>query len=117
MREELNRKDQLWLEQFQTIVNERLDDPNLDLPTVMNDMDIGRSVFYEKVKALTNMTPNQYIQELRLNKAKDILEGGKVKTVKEVTFSVGMNHPNYFSKLFKERFGISPSNYFRDKKN
>ena len=98
-------------------VSDRLADPNLNLPSVIDDMDIGRSVFYEKVKALTNMTPNQYIQELRLVKAKTILEEGNVKTVKEVTYSVGMNHPNYFSKLFKERFGISPSTYFRDQKN
>lgn len=116
MREQLNRKDQLWLEQFQSIINERLDDPNLDLPSVIDDMDIGRSVFYEKVKTLTNMTPNQYIQELRLVKAKAILEQGQVKTVKEVTYSVGMSHPNYFSKRFKERFGISPSSYFRYQK-
>ena len=117
MRELLDRKDQLWLEQFQTIINERLKDPNLDLPSVMDEMDIGRSVFYEKVKALTNMTPNQYIQELRLVKAKAILEEGNVKTVKEVTYSVGMNHPNYFAKLFKERFGVAPSNYFRNRNN
>ncbi len=117
MRDQLNHRDQLWLEQFKSIINERLEDPNLDLPSVMDDMDIGRSVFYEKVKTLTNMTPNQYIQELRLDKAKAILEEGNVKTVKEVSYSVGMNHPNYFSKLFKERFGISPSTYFRDQKN
>ena len=117
MREQLNRKDQLWLEQFQSIINERLEDPNLDLPSLIDDLDIGRSVFYEKVKTLTNMTPNQYIQELRLEKAKSILEEGSVKTVKEVSYSVGMNHPNYFSKLFKERFGISPSAYFRNQKN
>ena len=117
MRDQLNRRDQLWLEQFKSIINERLVDPNLDLPSLIDDMDIGRSVFYEKVKTLTNMTPNQYIQELRLDKAKSILEEGSLKTVKEVSYSVGMNHPNYFSKLFKERFGISPSAYFRDQKN
>jgi len=113
----LNQKDEQWLEQFQSIINQRLGDPNLYLPDIIDDMDISRSAFYEKVKYLTQMTPNQYIQELRLTKAKAILDEGQVKTVKEVAFAVGMKQPKYFSKLFKERFGILPSAYFRERRN
>lgn len=117
MKDRLDRKDELWLEQFQMIVNERLDDSDLYLPDIIDKMEISRSVFYEKVKSLTQMTPNQYIQELRLNKAKNILEEGNVKTVKEVASFVGMKRPSYFSKLYKERFGILPSAYFNSHKN
>ena len=117
MRIELKRKDELWLEQLQTLINERLEDASLDLPTLIEDLDIGRSQFFEKVKSLTNMTPNQYIQELRLSRARDILDSGDVKTVKEVAYAVGIRRPGYFSKLFKERFGILPSEYFRRNKN
>jgi len=117
MKERLDRKDELWLEQFQLIVNERLNDPDLYLPDIIDKMEISRSIFYEKVKSLTRMTPNQYIQELRLNKAKNILEEGDVRTVKEVASSVGMKRPSYFSKLYKERFGILPSAYFNSHKN
>lgn len=117
MKDQLNRKDELWLEQFQSIINERLDDPDLYLPDIIDEMDISRSIFYEKVKMFTKMTPNQYIQELRLNKAKAILDEGQLKTVKEVAYAIGMKRPSYFSKLFKERFGILPSTYFRDHKN
>ena len=117
MKERLDKKDELWLEQFQAIVTERLDDSDLYLPDVIDKMEISRSIFYEKVKSLTQMTPNQYIQELRLNKAKNMLEAGDVKTVKEVASSVGMKRPSYFSKLYKERFGILPSAYFNSHKN
>ena len=117
MKERLDRKDELWLEQFQFIVNERLDDPDLYLPDIIDKLEISRSIFYEKVKSLTRMTPNQYIQELRLNKAKEMLELGDVKTVKEVSSSVGMKRPSYFSKLYKERFGILPSAYFNSNSN
>ncbi len=113
MREQLDRKDELWLEQLENIINDRLEDTSLDLPAIIASMEIGRSQFFEKVKFLTNMTPNQYIQELRLTKAKRILEVGEVKTVKEVAYAVGISRPGYFSKLFKERFGILPSEYFR----
>lgn len=117
MKERLDKKDELWLEQFQSIVTERLADSDLYLPDVIDKMEISRSIFYEKVKSLTQMTPNQYIQEIRLNKAKNILETGDVKTVKEVASSVGMKRPSYFSKLYKERFGILPSAYFNSHKN
>ncbi|MFK8009410.1 MAG: helix-turn-helix domain-containing protein [Saprospiraceae bacterium] len=117
MKERLDRKDELWIEQFQMIVNKRLNDPDLYLPDIIDEMKISRSIFYEKVKSLTQMTPNQYIQELRLNKAKEMLEVGNVKTVKEVAFSIGMKRPSYFSKLYKERFGILPSAYFNSHKN
>ncbi len=117
MKGQLHRKEELWLEQFQAIINERLGDPNLDLPHIIDSMEIGRSAFYEKVKSLTSLTPNQYIQELRLNKAKTLLEEGDVRTVKEVAYSVGIKRPSYFSKLYKERFGILPSSYFRDHRN
>ena len=117
MKDQLNRKDELWLEQFQTIVDERLEDPDLYLPDIITDMDISRSAFYEKVKTLTQMTPNQYIQEIRLTRAKAIIDEGNLKTVKDVAYAIGMKRPSYFSKLFKERFGVLPSAYFRDHNN
>ncbi len=117
MQVQLDRRDELWLEQFQTLIHEHLEDTSLDLNFIIDRMDISRSTFYEKVKVLTQMTPNQYIQELRLSKAKAILESGEVKTVKEVAYAVGMNQPSYFTKLFKERYGVLPSNYFRYHKN
>ena len=117
MREQLHHKDEIWLEQLQTIINNRLEDINLDLPSIIENLEIGRSQFFEKVKSLTKMTPNQYIQEMRLVKAKEILESGETKTVKEVAYSVGIRRPSYFSKLFKDRFGILPSEYFRNNRN
>ena len=117
MRDQLNEKDQLWLKQFENIINERLQDTNLDLPAIIEDMDIGRSHFFEKVKALTNMTPNQYIQERRLVRAKEMIEKGEADTIKQVALAVGIRRPSYFSKLFKERFGLLPSDFFRRHKN
>lgn len=117
MKDQLNQKDERWLEQFREIINERLEDPELYLPDIIEGMDISRTAFYEKVKVLTRMTPNQYIQEVRLMRAKAILDEGKVKTIKEVAHAIGMKRPGYFSKLFKERFGVTPSAYFRDLSN
>ena len=116
MQAQLNHKEEQWLQQFQELVAKRLSDTDLFLPDIIDEMDISRSAFYERVKLLTQMTPNQYIQDLRLKQAKQLLEGGSYKTVKEVALAVGIKRPRYFSKLFKERFGILPSAYFRSSK-
>ncbi|MEL7428265.1 MAG: helix-turn-helix domain-containing protein, partial [Bacteroidota bacterium] len=117
MRSLLNQQDEAWLKQFQDIVDQRLADPTFYLPDVIEEMNISRTVFYEKVKALTDMTPNQYIVELRLTKAKSLLDKGKAMTVKEVAQAVGIKDPKYFSRRFKERFGVLPSTYFKQVRN
>ncbi|MEL6831618.1 MAG: two-component regulator propeller domain-containing protein [Bacteroidota bacterium] len=117
MRSLLNQQDEAWLKQFQDIVDQRLADPTFYLPDVIEEMNISRTVFYEKVKALTDMTPNQYIVELRLTKAKSLLDKGKAMTVKEVAQAVGIKDPKYFSRRFKERFGVLPSTFFKQVRN
>ncbi|MEM9929167.1 MAG: helix-turn-helix transcriptional regulator [Bacteroidota bacterium] len=117
MRERLNRHDEQWLNRFQEIVEDRLTDPTLYLPDIIEAMGISRTAFYEKVKQLANMTPNQYITDLRLLKAKSILEKGEVASVKALSQAVGIKDPKYFSRCFKERFGVLPSTYFKEARN
>ncbi|MEO1450475.1 MAG: AraC family transcriptional regulator, partial [Bacteroidota bacterium] len=113
MRTQLDQRDQQWLAQFRDIIHKRLGDPNLYLPDIIDEMETGRTVFYEKVKDLTGMTPNHYIQQMRLTQARSLLEAGAVKTVKELASAVGMKEPKYFSRLFKEHFGVAPSTFLR----
>ncbi|MEO1627152.1 MAG: two-component regulator propeller domain-containing protein [Bacteroidota bacterium] len=112
MTDQLNQKDQRWLSHLEQTVQHKLGNINLDLSEIISDMGTSRSAFYEKVKELTQMTPNQYLQEARLQKARNLLEQRQCETVKEVALSVGIRKPSYFSKLYKERFGKLPSTYF-----
>ena len=62
-----------------------------------------------KIKAHTGLTPNKYIIEVRLQKARILLEESPELTVKEVSYKIGFLKTAYFSKLFIERFGKRPS--------
>ena len=75
-------------------------------------MNVSRRNLHYKIKAYTGLTPNQYIIETRLIRAKYLLEAKIYRTVAEVCYSVGMKNTQHFSKLIKERFGKSPSEYF-----
>lgn len=68
----------------------------------------SRSSLYRSLKSSTGYTPAEFIKEIRLNEARILFENKKVKTIQEVCEKVGIRTPSYLSKLYKERFGISP---------
>lgn len=73
-------------------------------------MKLGRTVFYRKVRGVTGYTPNEYMRIMRLKKAAELLaESGN--TISEISYRVGINDPFYFSKCFKQQFGVTPSAY------
>ena len=67
---------------------------------------MSRAHFYRKVRALTHLTPKQYIQNKRFNHAQQLLEKGEMKSVKAVAHAVGRWKVQYFSEQFKLRFGL-----------
>ena len=62
------------------------------------------------MRGTTGYTPNEYIRVIRLRKAAEMLRSGD-KNVSEVAYAVGFDNPYYFSKCFKDQFGMPPSQY------
>ncbi len=93
---------------FVELVQERLADPDLQISELASQMGLGQSQFTRKIKALTNYTPVELIRSLRLQKAKTMLLSSE-KTVSEIAYAVGFTSLAYFSKCYKEEFGISPT--------
>ncbi|MEN8250777.1 MAG: nickel-binding protein [Bacteroidota bacterium] len=71
---------------------------------------LSKSQAYRKIKFLTGMAPNQLIQEFRLQKAISHIMKSK-KTMAEIAYESGFNSPTYFTRVFKKRFGISPTDF------
>ncbi|NJK98937.1 MAG: helix-turn-helix transcriptional regulator [Bacteroidales bacterium] len=71
---------------------------------------MSRSVLYRKLEALTGLAANEFIRNYRMKRAAQLLKTNQF-TVSEVTFMVGFNDPQYFSKCFRKEFGMTPSNY------
>jgi len=70
----------------------------------------SKSQLYRKLKSLTGMAPNQFIQEIRLRQSLKRLRRGD-QTIAEVAYNSGFNSPTYFTKVFRQRFGISPKSF------
>jgi DNA-binding response OmpR family regulator len=93
------------------MVKEKMTDEHFDIAQLAEALKLSRSQLYRKIKALTNATPQEYVLDIRLKAGLSILQKENPPTVSEVSFQVGIANPSYFSKAFKKKFGVSPSEY------
>ena len=71
---------------------------------------MSRMNLYRKLQSLTGQTPSEFVRAIRLKKGAQMLASG-IPTVAEVADRVGFSTPSYFSKCFKEMFGVLPTQY------
>lgn len=91
-------------------INGHIDDEKLNIDAFAASMNLGRTNFYRKMKALTGMTPNEYVRKARMERAAELLRD-RTLTISQVAYKVGIADAYYFSKTFKTYFGITPSQY------
>ncbi|MGL5272750.1 MAG: hybrid sensor histidine kinase/response regulator transcription factor, partial [Phocaeicola sp.] len=103
-------RDKKFAEELHKLLEEQLDNPQFTVDEFAASMGLGRTVFYRKVRAITGTSPNEFIRVRRMNRGAELLLENKY-TVAEVSYKVGINDPFYFSKCFKQQFGVSPSVY------
>lgn len=107
-------RDKEFSEQLQKLMDEQLDNPLFTVDEFASLMGLGRTVFYRKVRAITGYSPNEFIRVRRMKRGAELLLENKY-TVAEVSYKVGINDPFYFSKCFKQQFGVAPSIYQKGK--
>ncbi|MCH5214219.1 MAG: substrate-binding domain-containing protein [Muribaculaceae bacterium] len=93
---------------FVEIVNQEMGNIDLSVDTLAEKMGMGRSQFYRKIKALTNLSPVELLRDLRLKRARDLLLTSD-KTISEIAYEVGFSTPAYFSKCYREVYSETPS--------
>ena len=112
---ETARADQQWLSKLEDMVKEGLEKKlDYSVGDLADYMAISQRQLLRKVRALTGLSIKKYVQEIKLQKARHLLERKSHYTVAEVAYTCGFNTPNYFSKLFESRFGKKPSTYIRE---
>ncbi|GAB5526450.1 MAG: hypothetical protein Roseis2KO_43220 [Roseivirga sp.] len=102
-----------WIKKVEQEALSRLNDFDFSMEIVAEAMSITDRQLQRKVKQITGLTPNKYVQELRLQLGRAYLEKGAYKTINEVTLAVGFKSSRYFSKLFRERYGRSATDYLK----
>ena len=95
------------LTRLDKIIAENLANPDLSVTFLAKELAISRSGLFAKVKELSGDTPNNLINQARLNTAAKLLSEGK-HTVGEICYMTGFSSPSYFSKCFLNQFGVPP---------
>lgn len=126
LREKLSRKlyiapsdisvdsiDEEFLRKAMKIVEENIDNEDLSVDFLVKEMHLGRTMFYNKIKTLTGLTVNHFIQTMRLKRAAQFLKTRKY-TISEISYMVGFKNPKYFSSCFRDYFGNTPSDYIAE---
>ncbi len=103
-------KDNEFLEKLYNLFLQNLDNEEVDVYRFAVDLGLNRSFFLQKVKALTNHSPYELLKNYRLTQAAKLLQESGMN-VNEVCFMTGFKSRTHFSRLFKDRYGISPSKY------
>jgi ligand-binding sensor domain-containing protein/AraC-like DNA-binding protein len=106
-----NKADHELLNRATHIVLNHIADCDFDVSIFASEMAMGRSKLYLELKGLTGMTPNDFILNIRLKTAASMLTSEDDLNISDITYRLGFSTPRYFSKCFKELFGISPFNY------
>ena len=92
------------------VVEKHMADATFDLEVFLSEMFVSRTLLYNKLKALTNLSATEFIKAIRLKRASRLLSEGK-HNVSEVSMMVGFNSRHYFTKCFTKQFGINPTEY------
>ncbi len=104
------KADEHFLDALNTLIHEHLDDVTFDVEHLAEKMNISRPTLYRKIKAISDLTPNDLINVARLKKAAELLSEGRYK-IYEVSYRVGYSSQTHFGRNFQKQFGMSPSEY------
>lgn len=96
--------------QLISLLNEELDNSTFTVESIGAALGLSKSQAYRKIHALTGMSPNELIQEVRLRHSLDVLKTGH-RSVSEVAYDSGFSSPTYFTRVFRKRFQVLPKEY------
>jgi signal transduction histidine kinase/DNA-binding response OmpR family regulator len=107
----LPETDREWLEAFERYVRVNLASDLLTVPALSETFAMSESTLLRQLKRLTGLSPVQYLQEIRLNHARSLLENGTDVSINTLASQVGYKDVRSFSRSFKNRFGKSPGDF------
>lgn len=100
--------DNEFIQKALNYINDNISETELSVEVLASEVFLSRSQLYRKIKTLTGVSVNEFIRNVRLEKAKELIEFGN-DNINEISYKVGFSSPSYFTKCFKEKFGYLPT--------
>lgn len=106
----MSPQDEALLESLFNKLEKKFDDPDFDVEDCCREMAMSTSQLYRKTIALTGLSPNVLLKEFRLEKAKEMMKKQHY-SISQITLDSGFTSPSYFTKCFKQKYGLLPMSY------
>ena len=104
----IEANQQQFLDNFFEHTEKNLSDNSFNINSLSSTIGVSRPQLYRKITSMTGRSPNNFIRDLKMNKALNLIREKRLN-VSEISLEVGYSNPSYFSKCFQEKYGISPS--------
>ena len=108
--EELTVRESLLLENLKEAIEKNYTDPEFGVDKLATALGISRSSLNRKMRDILHTTANNYIRDIRIAKAEDLLRTSSLQ-INEICYKVGFQTPSYFIKCFRKKYGQSPNEY------
>jgi len=99
-----------WLAEVTATVERHLTDPTLTVERLADELTLSARALQRRLKAASGLTPNAFVRTLRLERAAQLLEQG-AGSIADVAHAVGFEDPSYFGRVFRQGFGMTPTEY------
>ena len=106
--------DEKFLKDLIETVKKNIDNPDFNVKVMSDIMGFSHANLYRKIKALTGQTVSEFIRTIRLKEAARLLKSKEVN-VSDAMYKVGFTHRSYFTRSFKDMYGVTPKEYISEK--
>lgn len=106
----MSSNDRKFMDRLVELMEQNMDNGELVVDDFVRELAVSRSVFFKKLKTLTGLAPIEFIKEMRMKRAAQLIETGEFNMT-QIAYMVGINDPRYFSKCFKAQMGMTPTEY------
>ncbi len=96
------------------LVEKNITNTSFTIENLASGLNLSRSHLHRKLKSLTGQSATEFIRDIRLKNAVELMNGGNLM-IKEIGYAVGFNSQNYFTKAFKKKYGITPTEFVKKK--
>lgn len=111
-----SKADEDFMKKINAVIHENLSDEEFSVQQLADAMIVSRSSLYSKIKIITGMGVNDYINRLRIEQAMSLLVNTNLN-INEISCEVGFTYPRYFSSTFKSMTGMTPKQFRNEKCN
>lgn len=106
----ITNKDEMFMKKTIDLIEENIENTDFTIDELALAQHISRSVFFNKIKSLTGCSPSEFIREIKLQRAAQLIVSGEYM-IKEISYMIGISDVKHFREIFKLKYGLSPTEY------